>query len=79
MIEDVLADLGASSRLTSFQRLACQEAREKLHVLAMEVNRMSSAEKHLRMFAERVAAMSGDETVTKLIGEASDLLEDMYR
>jgi len=78
MIEDVLSNLGGSSRLTSEERLACQQAHDKLHELATEVTRMASAEKHLRLFAERVAALNGGELSAELVTDAGDLLEDMY-
>lgn len=66
MIEDVLSNLGGDSRLTSEERLACQQAHDELHRLASEVTRMSSAEKHLRLFVEKVST------------ESRELIEDMY-
>lgn len=78
MIEDVLSNLGSSSRLTSEERLACQQAHDRLHALATEVTRMGSAEKHLRLFAERVSALNGDELTAMIVREAGELLEDMY-
>lgn len=79
MIEDVLSSLGGSSRLSSEERLACQQAYDSLRSLSAEVNRMASAEKHLRLFVERVASLTGDESVAPLVVGASELLEDMYR